>query len=536
MEAAYDVVIVGGGSAGCVAANRLSADPTIRVCLLEAGNDSLQDLSDNAAEVFTMALHPDCHYDLHTPPQSHLADRSIFLSAGRLLGGNGSTNAMNYVRGSAFDYDGWAKDHGCGERWSWNGVQPIMNSLETYKPVNGADGRGQEGEIDVRQVEADGLSAIVHEFMKTMRSSGEPEPRDYNDGKNQHGMSPLQYNSREGKRHSPFNAFLKPLLGKRENLTVKMNAHVGRIIFDELKRATGVELVDGVTGVPTGEVVHAAKEVILCAGSYFSPKILMLSGVGPKEHLEEVGVKTICDSPQVGKNLHDHVLCVWMYAFGEDSGLARNKESTDWAHLIGFTSLDGTVDEHAPDIQYYFAASEKPLPTLPMPPPIVQVHDRAYLVSLGLLHPKSRGSVTLKSTNAADVPNANPNYLQHPEDRKTMLDAAKWMRTKLSPLLSQFNTTEIGPAGMGIPTDEAWIANTATTFFHPVGTLKMSGKDVDAPVDPSTMKVRGVEGVRVLDASVIPSITSGNTNVPTMTVAAVGANILLSEWRSGESS
>eukprot|EP00756_Hemistasia_phaeocysticola_P003970 Hpha_TRINITY_DN12561_c0_g1::TRINITY_DN12561_c0_g1_i1::g.51170::m.51170/K00108/betA, CHDH; choline dehydrogenase len=511
----FDYIIVGSGPAGCVVANRLSKDPSVSVCLVETGDDN-EPLVHEANKWFVLKDMPEHHYGIVTPKQPGCADREMELSTAHLAGGCGSHNACQYVRCSPFDYASW----NCGEGWTWEGLLPHFRSIENF--VHGGDAavRGQEGEMRVRNV--GDLTPAAEAFVEHATDEAFPFNHDYNDGK-QYGLSRVQTNvSPEGTRHGPYHAFIAPILKERKNLTVLFNTRVTRVVFNKDKRATGVE-----TSSKDHPFLSVNKDVVLTASAYLSPQLLMLSGVGPRQHLEETGIPVVHDAPGVGNNLSDHLHCVWYYKFEPDTSIPDHTSCVDWAQLHGFAAVDGTVEEHRPDFQIYFLANEKPLSEDgPMPEEMKgDGHKKTFAIVLSNLHAHSRGTVRLASKDPLQNPVVDPRFMSDERDEEMWRQICAWMRARVEKFGSKYPHQELWPKGLGIEDDVVWVRNAAMTMWHPVGTLSMAGGEASV-VDPKTMKVRGVEGVRVADASVIPETPSGNTHVPVMVTASRAAELI----------
>ena len=530
----FDYVIVGAGSAGCLLANRLSQDPNARVLLLEAGGrDNYFWIPIPVGYLYTIA-NPRTDWCYQTEPDEYLAGRSIHYARGRGLGGCSSINAMIYMRGQRSDWDHWAS---LGLRgWGWEDVLPIFQSLEDYE--HGAtDGYGAGGEVRIEDPRV--CWEILDAWREAAAECGVPSIKVFNNGDN-FGCAYFQMNQKRGRRWSATNAFLRPVLHRR-NLTVLTDAHATRVRLDG-RSARGVEFRRA------GEACFAAArgETLLAAGAVGSPQLLQLSGIGPAGLLQRYGIPVVHELPGVGENLHDHLQIRMQYKVQDARTL--NTVANRWlgkAAMAAEYFLFRTGPLTMPPSQMgAFARSDGAQPSANIewhvqPLSLDKFGDPlhnfpAITPSVCNLRPSSRGWVRVKSPDPAAYPEIRLNYLSTEDDRQVAVAGMRFTRRIMAAkALAKYAPQEYRP-GAAITNDNE-LARAAgelgTTIFHPVGTCKM-GRDRMAVVDDE-LRVHGVERLRVIDASVFPRITSGNTNAPTYVIAEKGARAILKSLQSG---
>ena len=535
----FDFIIVGAGSAGCVLANRLSADPANRVLLLEAGGSDLNLWIRMPIGYGKTFYHPTLNWRYQTEPDAGLAGRPSYWPRGRVIGGSSSINAMVYVRGQHADFDAWAALGNPG--WSAADVLPVYRRMEDNL-AGGDEWRGTGGPLTITSM-AGSVHPLADDYLKAATAAGIPVNPDYN-GETQEGSSIYQVTTRNGLRCSSADAYLRPAR-RRPNLEVRTGAHVTRLLFDG-KRTAGVEYVrDGIKAE-----VRAEREVILEAGAVNSPQILMLSGIGDGERLSSLGISPLHHAPMVGRNLQDHLGFDYVY---ESTRPTLNDVLRPWWSRLGVglqyiltrkgplslsvNQAGGFVrsrpGQDRPNIQLYFSPLSY---TRAVPGKRALMRTdlfSGFMLGISNCHPKSRGAIDLKSADPFAPPVIRPNYLSDAADLDELVEGARILRriAAMEPLAGVIRR-EVLP-GPAIESDADMAADIRTrsgSVFHACGTCAM-GPDPSRSVVDARLKVHGVEGLRVVDASIFPLIPSGNINAPSIMVGEKGADFILEDWR-----
>ncbi len=525
MVATYDYIIVGAGSAGCVLANRLSADPTARVLLLEAGGRDESFLIHMPAGIGRLAT-PDVNWLYETEPQAHLSGRRLFWPRGKTLGGSSSINAMVYIRGQSGDYDHWRDLGNAG--WGYQDVLPYFRRSENNEAICD-ELHGCAGPLTV--CERRYTNPLSHVFVEAAVAGGIARNPDFN-GRQQAGAGLYQVTQKAGMRCSAASAYLHPV-ARRPNLTVMTGAHVLRVLLSG-PRAVGVSYA--IAG--RAAEAHAAREVLLAGGAINSPQLLLLSGIGPADEIRAHGIRVHHDLPGVGRNLQDHLDVHVIHACAKPvtldhaaRGIGAALTAVRYVLLKSGPGVSNIAeagaflrcgaDAFAPDVQLHFI------------PAYVVDHGRRRMPGAGMtvhvcyLRPASRGTIRLAGADPAAAPRIDPAYLSEPADLAPLVEGIRrardiYAQTPFRPYLG----AEVFP-GAGCRDRKAladYVRAAAETEYHPVGTCRM-GADALAVVD-AELRVRGVEGLRVVDASIMPTLVSGNTNAPTIMIAEKAADLI----------
>jgi len=533
MSREFDYIVIGGGSAGCVIAGRLSEDPAVSVCVLEAGDKADSRVVKIPFGMIALVPTKRNNWAFDTVPQRGLNNRIGYQPRGKGLGGSSAINAMAYTRGHPNDYDAWA-ELGCAG-WSFKDVLPYFRLSEQNARLKN-EWHGSDGPLHVSDLQTG--NPFQQRFLEAAREIQLPSTDDFN-GANQEGVGIYQVTQKNGERWSAARAYLHPHIGKRKNLRVETGAAVRRIVFED-KRAVAVEFITG----NTTHVLRAKREIILCAGALQSPHLLMLSGIGDTEELQQAGITARHHLPGVGKNLQDHPDFVFSYASDslDTMGLSlrgtfslmkqtfryivsrRGMLATNFAECGAF--LRTSTELNKPDIQLHFVVAK------------VADHGRklepghGFSCHVCLLRPHSVGSLRIVSADPDIPPLIDPAFLTDDRDVEELVAGFKLTRKLLeAPALANWATKDLVTANVRSDDDiRAVLRERVDTVYHPVGTCKM-GLDDMAVVDPQ-LRVRGIDGLRVVDASIMPKLVGANTNAPTIMIAEKAVDLIRNQQRT----